>query len=779
MIYPRNIQEKLGFDQILELCAKRCETERGGELFSLVKWMNDPNLIIQRLHQAKEMMEIVEKSALNILLPIDFTVDKEAANVIGFYYTEEELVHFIDLLRSIVQIKEFFKDKEDSYPELHPLFHLSGVDLALLEQLEFILDPDGQLKSNASPALQKLNSKIKSVERGILKQSESLFQKNKEKGYLAETELSIKNGRLVLPVLSEHKRKVDGLLVDQSSAGKISYIEPLSLVNLNNDLSELYLQKKQEIIRILREITQEILPNLSAIERSMQRLALFDMIRAKARTALDHSWCVPALDTSEHDLKKAVHPLLKIHLDQEKKKVVPLNVSLSADKRLVVISGPNAGGKSVALKTMGLLQYMLQSGFPVPVKADSSFMFFENIFVDIGDDQSIESDLSTYSSHLTAAKHIVNFSNEGTMVLMDEIGTGTDPMFGGPMAEAILEEIHAKGAYGIITTHFSNIKSKAKSLKHAVNAAMLFDTKHLKPLYTLEVGQAGSSFAYEVARNIGLNKRIIAKAKKYTNTKQYDLDALLAEVQEQKKLLDERIAEIEEKEKKADHFEKEYKELKEQLEAQRKTILDQAKKEAEALIRSSNKKIEETIRTIKESAADKNKTRQVRKKLEQSKSKLKVEERKPVELKVGDRVQIIDTESVGEIVEIKKDRAELIVGSVKTKVKLDRLQKVGSAQKKKVTRYISNSSFAERQQDFSSELDVRGMRTEEAIKKVDDWLDSAIILGFQNLRLIHGKGHGILKKQIREYLKGNPAIVSMNFERVDLGGDGVSLIELK
>lgn len=779
MIYPKNIKEKLGFDQVLKLCEQGCETERGKDLFSLVKWMNDPVLIVQRLRQTEEMIHILENSSLNILLPIDFNIDKEAANVIGFYYTEEELVLFIDLLRSIKQLEEFFAEKEKDLPQLYPLFNDSGVDLELLDTLEYVLDPDGQLKSNASPALQKLNSKIRSVERTILKQSEQLFQKNREKGFLAETELSIKNGRLVLPVLSEHKRKIDGLLVDQSSTGKISYIEPLSLVNMNNDLSELYLQKKQEVIRILREVSQQILPELTAINRSLQRLALFDMIRAKARCAIAHSWVVPALDTEEHELKQAIHPLLKIHLDDEKKKVVPLDVTLTTDKRLVVISGPNAGGKSVALKTMGLLQYMLQSGFPVPVKQDSSFMFFENIFVDIGDDQSIESDLSTYSSHLTAAKHIVNFSNEGTMVLMDEIGTGTDPMFGGPMAEAILEEIHAKGAFGIITTHFSNIKSKAKSLKHAVNAAMLFDTKKLKPLYTLNIGQAGSSFAYEVAKNIGLNKRIISKAKKYTNTKQYDLDALLAEVQEQKKLLNEKLADITAKEKKAQHFEKEYKELKEQLEEQKKKILDQAKKEAEALIRSSNKKIEETIRTIKESGADKNKTKISRKKLEKTKEKLKVEEKKPIDLKIGDRVQLIDTESVGEIIDIKKDRAELIIGSVKTKVKLDRLQKVGSTQKKKVTRYISNTSFVERQKDFSSELDVRGMRTDEAIKEVDDWLDSAIILGFQNLRLIHGKGHGILKKQLREYLKGNPVIIKMGFERVDLGGDGVTLIELK
>ncbi len=781
MIYPKNIKEKLGFDQILDLTAQECETERAKALLPAVKFLNDRDAIRQRLMQTYEMKQILENSALQLSLPIDFVIDKKTASAIGFYYLEEELVMLMDALRSISLCLSFFSDKKDSYPELSALFEGIDIDLSIVDVLEKSLDRDGKIKPNASKKLEKIYAEIQKLEKSIIRKSNDVFNLNKEKGYLAETELSIKNGRVVLPVLSEHKRKLDGLLIDQSASGKISYIEPLALVTINNELSELYIKKQQEIVAILRNLTKSIVPYLSDIDMAFHQLAYFDFTRAKARLSIKFNWNLPEINAANQDIKMAVHPLLKIHLDEEGKAPVPLNISFNDEQRIIVISGPNAGGKSVALKTVGLLQYMLQSGYLIPVDPSSSFKQFDNIFVDIGDDQSIESDLSTYSSHLTAAKHIVNFSDQETLVLMDEIGTGTDPMFGGPMAEAILEEIHDKQAFGLITTHFSNIKTKATSLENAVNAAMLFDVKKLVPLYSLNIGQAGSSFAYEVAKNIGLNKKLIAKAKKYTNTKQYDLDSLLAEVQQQKEELDKELRVLEETKSKAKIYEEEYLKLKGELEKQKQQILKQAKKEAEAILSEANKDIERTIRVIKESKADKQQTAKVRKQISDKRTDLQstVKEEVKAEFKVGDKVQIIDTESVGEIVGIQKNKAELVVGSVTTKINLNRLQKVGASQKSKVKKYISRSSFAERQKDFNPELDVRGKRTEEAIRLVDQWIDSAIILGFSELRLIHGKGYGILKQQIREHLKPNTAVKSIAYESIQLGGDGVSLIQLK
>lgn len=757
-----------------------CETERGRSLLQHIKFQSEQKIVLQSLKQVQEMKTIVSESLLNVELPIDFHIDLKAAGIIGFFYTEEELVLFLDFLRSAKKITQFFKEKGEQFPEMSSVFSQSALEYYLIERLEMVLDKQGNIKSNASKKLEKLTAHIQSTEQRIIKQSAELFTKNKDKGYLAETELSIKNGRVVLPVLSEHKRKLDGLMIDQSASGKISYIEPLVLVHLNNDLAELHIQRKQEIIEILRSVTKDILPHLSDINVTLRLLALFDFTRSKARLCVEHGWNMPQLSKNKAVLHNATHPLLALHLKQEGKKPVPLNIEFTETQRLIVISGPNAGGKSVALKTVGLLQYMLQSGFLVPLDVDSSMKLYQNIFVDIGDDQSIESDLSTYSSHLTAAKHIVNFSDEDTLVLMDEIGTGTDPMFGGPMAEAILEFIHSTGAYGVITTHFSNIKTKAKQLKQAANAAMLFDSTDLVPLYHLSIGQAGSSFAYEVARTIGLNKKIINRARKLTNTKQYDLDLLLAEVQEQKEALKQKLQELKTLQHDAAMYEAEYRKLKDDLEQHKSQIIAQAKKQAALIIESSNKEIEQTIRLIKESKADKQATVKQRKKLEATKVGFieQTGEAKPTSFKVGDRVQIIDTESIGEIVEIKKDKAELIIGSIKTKTKLDRLQKIGAGQKQNVRKYISNSSFEERQKDFSSELDVRGLRTEEALKTIDSWLDSAIILGFTQLRLIHGKGHGILKNQIRSHLKGNSAIAKISYEAVNLGGDGVSLILL-
>ncbi len=782
MFYPKNISEKLGMDLVVSSTLDRCSTDAGREHVHKIKCSGDISLVGLWLEQTEEIRQILNKGELSISFYIDFDLCLKTAHIAGFFYEVETIQQIQDCLRALKRFVQFSEDRKTAYPRLAQLFEDLHIDWSLVDSIDKILEIDGEIKSSASLGLQKIITAIKRAERNIIKSSNLIFSQVKDKGMLADTELGIKNGRIVLPVLSEYKRKVTGVLIDQSGTGKISYIEPLELVGLNNELAELHIKKRQEIISILRKITAEIIIYLSEINRGLQKLAVYDFIRAKARLALDWDSHLPKL-SNETSVFGAKHPLLQERLIKEQKDIVPLDYLFNYAQRLIVISGPNAGGKSVALKTIGLLQFMLQSGFLVPCKSESTFVIFDNIFVDMGDNQSIESDLSTYSSHLKAAKHIINFCNEQTMVLMDEIGTGTDPMFGGPMAEAILEEIHRKNAFGVITTHFSNIKTKADKLEGVSNAAMLFDLDKLIPLYKLQIGQPGSSFVYEVASNIGLNKTLIKRAKQLTNTKQYDLDALLAEVQSQKEKLRLEQQLINKKAEEAALMEKEYRLLKEDLEAQKNEIILQANKEARNAILNANKDIEKTIRLIQENKADKLKTKQARQDLQSKANSSNVLHQREDELKlnfeVGDLVQIRATNTSGEIVALQKDKATLQVGTITTKTSIKNLEKIGKSSTKKIKKYISNTSYSEKQGSFRIEKDIRGMRTFEALKEIDVWIDNAIILGVSTLRLLHGKGNGILKAEVRRHLKPNTAIHSITYERVDLGGEGISIIELK
>ena len=781
MLYPKNIKEKLGIYQVLEATISRCETEAGRQHSHKVRCSGDREQITLWLEQTEELVNILSKGELSISFNVDFDLQSKTAQIEGFFYEIETIQQIQDFLRGLHRITTFSQERREDYPRLYSLFENLDIDWTLIAAIDEVLDIDGEVKPSASKGLQKIITEIKRAERSIIKSSNSIFTNAKEQGLLADTELGIKNGRVVLPVLSEFKRRVSGVLIDQSGTGKISYIEPLELVGLNNELAELHIKKRQEIIQILRQLTSKIVLYLRNIERGMQKASVFDFVRAKARLALDWKCKLPKLD-NETTVIRARHPLLEERLHNEKNEIVPLDYTFNEDQRLIVISGPNAGGKSVALKTIGILQFMLQSGYLVPCNAESSFRIFEHIFVDIGDNQSIESDLSTYSSHLKAAKHIINFCDESTLVLMDEIGTGTDPMFGGPMAEAILEEIHRKQAYGVITTHFSNIKTKADKLKGVSNAAMLFDIDKLIPLYKLQIGQPGSSFVYEVASNIGLNKKLIKRAKQLTNTKQYDLDALLSEVQSQQEKLAFEQREINKKAEEAAEITSAYRALKEELDNKKKEIIAQAKEEAQHLIQNANKDIEKTIRVIKETSANKEKTLKARKKLEN-----KIEPSVPkadktafvTTLKPGDQVQMLNTSTVGEILEIKRGKATIQVGGMTTKTDVKNLEIVGNKTAKKIKKYISNSSYADKQSSFKTEKDIRGMRTYDALQEIDTWIDNAIILGVSTLRVLHGKGSGILKAEIRRHLKPHQAVKSIRYERVDLGGEGISIVELK
>lgn len=780
MLYPSNIFEKLGFNQVIEYAKSQCESIIGRTHFQQIKFHVDETILNKLLTQVNELAMIIDNGELNVTLSLDFELQDKAANIDGFFYDIETLQQIVDLLQAIQKVDEFFVNNDEKYPQLASIFSSIDLDYNLIDVLNTIIGPDGEIKTNASSHLRKISAEIQKAESVIFKRSNLVFSRAKESGFLADTELGIKNGRVVLPVLSEYKRKVQGVLIDQSGTGKISYIEPLELVTLNNDLAELQIKRKQEVIRILRTVTKQVVANISEIKRARLNLGYFDFVRAKARLSLIWNAVLPQFG-SDAKVFQSKHPLLMNRLAEEEKSLVPLDYILDDNHRLIVISGPNAGGKSVALKTVGLLQVMLQHGFLVPCKMESKFKIFKHIFIDIGDDQSIESDLSTYSSHLKAAKHIINYCDENTLVLMDEIGTGTDPMFGGPMAEAILERIHERRAFGIITTHFSNIKAKADQLKGVKNAAMLFDVDQLKPMYKLQIGQPGSSFSYEVASNIGLNKTLIKRARELTDMKQYDLDQLLAEVQSNQEKIKDKEQKLANKLKNAIAFEREYKDLKSSLQKQKQQIIQQANEEASHIIKAANKTIENTIRIIKESSADKQKTQKARNLLKKSvpnKSNPTLQVKKELAFKIGDYVQVINTSTSGEVVEISGKKVSVKFGNMITKTTTDKIEKVGQSSAKQVRRYISEASYLEKQHEFKSELDIRGMRVYEALAEVDRLIDSALMMGISSIRILHGKGNGILSKEIRKHLEPNTAVGSIRYEHVNTGGEGISIVEL-
>lgn len=788
MIYPKNSADKLGFSQVILWTEENCSSLLGKKLIPTIKFEVEPKKILHQLRLVDELKQILEKGLLNLQLNIDIDLKEKLGSKEGFYYTEEDLASFVSFFRNTEDTLDFFTKFSLEFPLLYKIFRNIEIPISLTQLVLKILDVDGQIKSNASKALLLISQKIELEKKRLTSRSQAIFENSKKLGYTADTELTIKDGRVVIPVLSEHKRKIPGILVDQSGSGRISYIEPSELVEINNVLAELLIDRRQEIIKILKEVTKQIVPYLKMLVMVQKKLAQFDIIRAKAIIAITFGGIIPEVNNEEVLLFAAINPLLKHRLEEEKSKnvAVPLHIELNPNQRLIVISGPNAGGKSVAMKTLGLLQLMLQNGYLIPCNVGSKMKIFENIFSDIGDNQSIESDLSTYSSHLKSAKHILNFSDQSTLVLMDEIGTGTDPQLGGALAEAVLEEIHNKGAYGIVNTHFGNIKIRADKLKNAVNAAMLFDLENLMPLYQLAIGQAGSSFTFEVAQKIGLNKRVIKKARSYAQTKQFDYDKLLAEVQHKGEVLEKELSKTKELQEQAEYWQQEYKTLKETLNSIKKELVEQAKSEANQIILDANAKIERTIREIKEHQADKEKTMQIRKELSKEVEKASSEktkqiiEKKPTHsFKLGDRVQLQGSNSIGEIIKIQEQKIEIAMGGIITRTKVENIQKVGAEIRNNVTKYVSHNKFDQLSQVFNSELDVRGLRTLEAIEALDKWMDDALMLGFRQIKIIHGIGNGILRNQLRAHLKKNSLIAQMSdAEKMD-GGQGSTILTFK
>lgn len=792
MIFPENIEQKLGFDKIRFLIAEQCLSNEGQHWVEQMKWSTSFEQINLWLLQTKE--------AINMLKGDHFIIESRLPNldkalaklkIEGALLTIQDLYEIKVHTLQFEKIYKYLKTHEDEYPYLNAIASNAESENRILAIVERVIDEKGQLKPNASPLLADLLGSIAKAERDINKKISSLYTKYQSLGVLAETEITIKDGRPVLPVLSEHKRKVKGYVHDESGAGKILYIEPEELIELNNLHTELELEKRREIEKILRKATKELSVYLPVIREHFRLLGVLDFIQAKAIFGLKINATIPQLIKDKKvELIQARHPLLFLNLIKQQQEIVHQDILLNKEKRLMVISGPNGGGKSVTLKTIGLAQYMVQNGLPISAASNSICGVFQHLFLDIGDDQSLENNLSSYTSHLMAMKMICENTDENSLVLIDELGTGTDPTFGGPMAEAFLNEINLQQSYGVITTHFSNLKKVADVQSGMFNASMGYDTVKLQPLYNLIADKPGSSYAFEAAQKVGVPEKVINYAKKVTDARILKLDSLLAEAEKERNQYHDLLKTVKQKEAMAQKLMDEYHTLKQAMAENKKLMLDMAREKALTIVEDANREVERTIKTIIQEKANKEKTKQIRSKLNEKKQDLKKELGLPIfqsaskpkiekTLALGDLVRIKGNQMLAELVELKGDQATLMIGNIKTRVKLGELEMAQTDENRLKAVNKRGVDLIEKQKEFRSEIDVRGFRGEESLKYVEHWLDEAHVLGFSKLRIIHGKGDGILKKLIRDYLRRQSIVLNIASEHADLGGEGVSLVEIR
>lgn len=819
MIYPHNFEAKIGFDKIRELLVQKCLSSLGEEIVLNLEFTHQYTSINDALCQTDEFMRIIQE---DIDFPVSYFIDVRPAlkriRIPGTWIEDHALFDLRRSLQTIQDIVSFLhKDEEENtqYPYLYRLAGDVAVFPKLIKDIDRILDKFGMVKDTASPELSKIRREKAQVAGGISKTLNSILRAAQSEGIVdKDVKPSVRDGRLVIPVAPAHKRHIKGIVHDESATGKTVFIEPAQVVEANNRVRELENDERREIVKILIAITDDVRPLVPEIEQSYEFLAQIDFIRAKSVLALDLGAIKPAIeDTQVIDWVQAKHPLLFLSHRKHGKGIIPLDITLGGDNRLLIISGPNAGGKSVCLKTVGLLQYMVQCGIPIPLLESSKVGIFEHIFIDIGDEQSIEDDLSTYSSHLTNMKHFVRNCTEKTLLLIDEFGGGTEPQIGGAIAESLLKRYNERGAFGVITTHYQNLKHFANEHVGVVNGAMLYDRHLMQPLYTLSIGNPGSSFAIEIARKIGLPEDVIADASEIVGSDYVNMDKYLQDIVRDKRYWETKRQNIRKKEKQLEEVTASYETDLLDVEKERKRIMREAKAEAERILNEANAKIENTIRTIRETQAEKEKTRLARQSLGEFKETLKTddplendkiarkieklqnrkekskEKNKAVhqevkkEIAIGDSVRVKGQTTIGEVMELQRNNAVVAFGMIRTTVKLNTLEHVSKNQAKKEARptIISASStdeMREKKLNFKQDIDVRGMRGDEALQAVMYFIDDAILVGMSRVRILHGTGTGALRSMIRDYLRSVPSVTYFNDEHVQFGGAGITVVDL-
>ena len=771
-----------------------------------IKFSNNTSTIKKLLNQSNEFVLLLttgKSFPANDFIDLRHSISQ--LKTPGSYIEQVTLFDLKSSLNTIKEILNYFNETEENiYLELKKLTEQVYFPGELLVKAEKIIDEKGEIRDNASPELFSIRKSIESKHRKVFRETKKAFEHAKKIGSVPEnSEITIRNGRAVIPLMAANKRSIGGIIHDESSTGQTVFVEPPLSFEINNEIKELESEERREIIKILINYTNELRPSIPELIGAYRFLGLIDFIRAKALFSIKIKANQPIIsNTKEADIRQAVHPLLFISHSEQGKTVVPLDLELPPENRILIISGPNAGGKSICLKTIGILQYMLQCGLLVSASPDSTFKLYDNVFIDIGDDQSLENDLSTYSSHLLNMKHFLRFANNRTLVLIDEFGTGTEPQLGGSIAEATLEQLNNKQTYGVITTHYTNLKLAAERLPGLVNGAMLFDSKEMQPLFKLQIGKPGSSFAFEIAKKIGFPNNVLNNAKNKSGAKhvrfdqqlqQLEIDKINLQKQLQKsKIADDRLKQMIEK----------YTNLVNVLEKDKKRIVKDANEKALQIIESSNKAVEKTIRDIKEAGADKVKTQEIRKELVDKKIELKKqpvtktkkkkkEKRKiqtdiPKEIYdqpviIGDYVNVKNTDIVGELISIEGKDAYLNVNDIKIKTSFNKLVKSKAPTRKTVRRKGYNDIINDintKTANFKLSIDLRGKRADEALSDLQKYIDEAILLNMHEVSILHGKGYGILRELIREYLQSVSEVIKFGDAPIDMGGSGITRVYL-
>ena len=864
MIYPKNFESKIGFDEIRRLLKGLCLSTLGQEKVDEIAFSDEASVINEHLEQIREfrrMLQNTEKPEFNFFFDVRESVAR--IRLENTHLEEEELWDLRRSLETIGKIVVFLNHTEDSeregveprytYPALHRLAENVLTFPAMIRRIDSILDKFGHIKDSASMVLAGIRHDMEQTAGSISRTLYTILHAAQREGLVAQDVApTLRDGRLMIPVAPGLKRKINGIVHDESATGKTVFIEPAEVVEANNKVRELEAAERREIVRILTVFSDELRPHVQEVLDSYRFLAQIDLIQAKANMAEQMQAFEPETkDEPMMDWIRAIHPLLQRSLAKQEKKVVPLDIRLEktndteikgatnagSDKdkknigRLLIISGPNAGGKSVCLKTVGLLQYMLQCGLSIPIGDRSTTGIFHDIMIDIGDEQSIADDLSTYSSHLLNMKNMMRQANERTLLLIDEFGGGTEPTIGGAIAEAVLKQFWKKEAFGVITTHYQNLKHFADSHEGIANGAMLYDRKEMQALFQLQIGQPGSSFAIEIARKIGLPEEVIRDASDIVGSDYIQSDKYLQDIVRDKRYWEAKRQNIHQHEKKMQQTIERYESEVQEVEKQRREILRRAKEQAEELLRESNKRIENAIREIRESQAEKEAAKRIREELKAFNQQLdevdtaandemiakkirQIQERKerrekrkrekaekqgkpaavssgsaagnppPATLQAGDTVRIKGLTSVGKIESVDGKMATVIFGDMRTKMRLERLERAEEQKKKADTRTFASvgrqtrEAIDDRKLNFKQDLDVRGMRGDEAINAVTYFIDDAILLGISQVRILHGTGSGILRQLIRQYLSTVPNIVNYRDEHVQFGGAGITVAEL-
>ena len=850
MIYPKTFEDKIGFNEIRTLLRERCLSSLGKEEVDKITFMDNVKAINTQLSRVREFRRLQEEEE-NFPLNYFFDVRQSVARLRleGTHMEEDEL---FDLRRSLGTVNDIVtylnrtdedaavaatddgwrKDPVYPYPALHELADGVVTFPRILQRIDQILDKFGKIRDTASPELLNIRRELAKVEGSISRTLYSILRSAQSEGLIEkDVTPAMRDGRLVIPVVPTMKRKIKGIVHDESASGKTLFIEPTEVVEANNRVRELEAEERREVIRILTEIAKVIRPHVPQILDSYKLLAQVDMLRAKTELAKLIGGIEPEVDKYPHiDWIEATHPLLRLSLQKQGKKVVPLEITLTRNKRMLIISGPNAGGKSVCLKTVGLVQYMLQCGLSVPMSERSQTGIFQNILIDIGDEQSIEDDLSTYSSHLTNMKNMMKSANDRTLILIDEFGTGTEPQIGGAIAEAVLKQFCIKRAYGVITTHYQNLKHFADSHEGVVNGAMLYDRHQMQALFQLQIGQPGSSFAIEIARKIGLPEQVIHDASEIVGSDYIQSDKYLQDIVRDKRYWESKRQTIHQREKQMEQTIAKYESEISDLAKSRKEVLAKAKERAEELFKESNKKIENVIREIREKQAEKEETKKLRDSLKDFKEGISDMDKQAEDdkiarkmaqilrrkenkknrkkgdpssagqdkdntsaattlpsastpLKEGDTVRIKGTTSVGKIESIQGKNATVIFGDLRSTTSLKKLEHATAPKREEPRPFMTvgrqtRETIDEKKLNFKQDLDVRGMRGDEALNAVMYFIDDATLVGMSRVRILHGTGTGILRQLIRQYLATVPAVTSYKDEHVQFGGAGITIVDL-